>query len=364
MVAFSLDPVDAGGAQSIIRTFNVTDDTILWDGNGTQDHYNFGGSTYLRVESKEEYHTLLRFDTTSLSTGSAVSTATLNMYYYSYDKNPAGLTYYVNRLTENNWVEGTSDGAAETGAVDWIDQQHTSVTWTTIGGTNTATDQATAVVPASFGWMSWDVTNLVGYAVNNGVNAEWVIFDTSTGSNDMADFYSSENGSNIPYISVTFTDATWDSYDDSLRSSPEDNFASPEHTVYMRGTGFADVLYDVAYYDANGDWVAWDLDTALTSGNLDCDYLLTTDTGAAGDGNWHTLVQPASCTNQLPGTVGGYAEATGNPDTYWLVGNDQYYVAASAIPEFPTVVAAIVVIILCSVIYYWMRKKKLEYVKA
>jgi len=60
-----------------------------------------------------------------------------------------------------------------------------------------------------------------------------------------------------------------------------------------------------------------------------------------------------------------YDEAINNPDTYGLLANDSFYVAQSAIPEFPTVMAAIVVAGVCFGIYYWMRRKRqLAYVKA
>ena len=53
-----------------------------------------------------------------------------------------------------------------------------------------------------------------------------------------------------------------------------------------------------------------------------------------------------------------------NPDFYELMANDSFYVAQSAIPEFPTVMAGIMVAGLCFGIYYWMRQRRLAYVKA
>jgi hypothetical protein len=62
--------------------------------------------------------------------------------------------------------------------------------------------------------------------------------------------------------------------------------------------------------------------------------------------------------DNLPDT---YAEAIADPD---YVADDNFYVASSAIPEFPTVTTAAVVIGLCAVIYYWMRKRRPAHVKA
>jgi len=62
--------------------------------------------------------------------------------------------------------------------------------------------------------------------------------------------------------------------------------------------------------------------------------------------------------DSLPPT---YAEAI--VDTEYII-DDDFYVAESAIPEFPTVIAAIGVAGLCFAIYYWMRKRRLAYVQA
>jgi len=97
------------------------------------------------------------------------------------------------------------------------------------------------------------------------------------------------------------------------------------------------------------------------SGNLTSEYDLTTDTDAVGDATWHALVQPAGGYSAFPST---YNTAVNNPDTYGLMANDSFFVAKSAIPEFPTVMAGIMVAGLCFGIYYWMRKRRLAYVKA
>ena len=130
------------------------------------------------------------------------------------------------------------------------------------------------------------------------------------------------------------------------------------------GTGFAAGNYDVGYYDGAGSQVLIALDENVAvsgNGTLYSEYLLTTDVTATGDDWWHALVQPAGALNPLPND---YATAVADPDGYELLANDSFYVAESAIPEFPTVMAAIMVAGLCAGIYYWMRKRKLAYVKA
>ena len=161
-------------------------------------------------------------------------------------------------------------------------------------------------------------------------------------------------------VSITFT-APWESYSDSGHTTVEDNFTPGNNHVYMEGTGFATGNYDVGYYDADGSLAATDENISVSASTLNSEYLLTTDPYAKGDGWWHALVQPAGAPNSLPST---YAVAIADPDFYELMANDSFYVAQSAIPEFPTVMAGIMVAGLCFGIYYWMRKRRLAYVKA
>ncbi len=59
-----------------------------------------------------------------------------------------------------------------------------------------------------------------------------------------------------------------------------------------------------------------------------------------------------------------YATITTSPATYGLLADDSYNVDASAIPEFPAVIAGIAVAGMCFWIYYWMRKRRLARVQA
>jgi len=161
-------------------------------------------------------------------------------------------------------------------------------------------------------------------------------------------------------VSVTFT-APWESYNDPGHTVVEDNFSESTNHVYMQGTGFPTGSYNVSYYDADGLWVGVDEPISVTDGTLNSEYLLTTDPSAAGNADWHALVQPAGATQPLPSD---YSTAVVDPDYYELMANDSFFVAQSAIPEFPTVIAGIMVAGLCFGIYYWMRKRRLAYVKA
>jgi hypothetical protein len=130
----------------------------------------------------------------------------------------------------------------------------------------------------------------------------------------------------------------------------EHAYDSTYHIVYMSGEGFKlNHDYKVAYYDANGAKVQTEFtNTSTGTGALSSQYDFTKNSGAIF-GDWHSVV--FDTTGSAPGT---YAAAIADPS---YVIDDGFYVAQSAIPEFPTVIAAIAVCMLCAVAYVVMRRK-------
>lgn len=152
---------------------------------------------------------------------------------------------------------------------------------------------------------------------------------------------------------------TWGSFNDAAHTIVDNNFGTGENTVYMEGENFDSGTIKVGYYDALGDWVETDDYIGFGGGTLTSECILNQDWGGsppAGNGTWHAVVIQQA--DSLPPT---YAEAI--VDTEYII-DDDFYVAESAIPEFPTVIAAIGVAGLCFAIYYWMRKRRLAYVQA
>ena len=97
----------------------------------------------------------------------------------------------------------------ETGSCCWNYRQYNTLAWTTQGGTYTTTDGASAVVPHSFGWMIWNVTSQVQYAIDNtGKVVHFIIMDGNEYSliKYRARFYSREysNQEFIPKLEVTY----------------------------------------------------------------------------------------------------------------------------------------------------------------
>jgi len=163
------------------------------------------------------------------------------------------------------------------------------------------------------------------------------------------------------WVVVDYTPATWESYRDSghttVWGTVGDPFNSTYSTAYMYGPNFsAGQSYSVGFYDADGDKVGSDVSGSLVGTVLSAEFPLNTDESAV-PGTWHAVVFDTA-SGSPPST---YAACSG-ADGYTC--EDDIEVAATAIPEFPTVIGAVVIGGICFGIYFRMRKRRLAYVKA
>jgi hypothetical protein len=114
---------------------------------------------------------LITFDVSGYTAGSAnITSVKLNLYYASDngDYNPSGLQVNVYKMLRNDWEEG--DGT-ENEDSNWNDYK-TGTNWGTAGCGNstsdyTTTNAANTTFPASYGWMEWDITEIVKDAIDN-----------------------------------------------------------------------------------------------------------------------------------------------------------------------------------------------------
>lgn len=135
---------------------------------------NYGREPDVRVRTAALWgdikngRTLLRFDLSDLPVDPSLITKwTLGMYYYAYHwDNPSGRVYNVHRVTRS-WEELVATWRAryrqDTGAIVWWDSYLAGTPlYRPGGGDFEPTEYASAELPATGHWMTWDVTDLVG----------------------------------------------------------------------------------------------------------------------------------------------------------------------------------------------------------
>ncbi|NQT00639.1 MAG: DNRLRE domain-containing protein [Planctomycetes bacterium] len=153
-------------AIAITPTDDATVDDFYPDNNNGD-----AGSTIVRCINLNpgELDTLLKFDLSSVPPTASVKSATLGLYYWHYnDTNPTGRQLNLYRIT-SAWSEVT-------------------VTWNSRPSFN-ATVIDSDTVPASYGWMTWNVASSA-QAFINGTNPNygWQIMDTAASGNSMIYF--------------------------------------------------------------------------------------------------------------------------------------------------------------------------------
>ncbi len=211
---------------SFASTFTASaDNWINSCSNGS--NFNNGANEELRVRSAwwgpgsgeaKNFRSILQFDLAGICDCENIIGATLNMYYYDTKmSDPEGRTYDVHAVT-NSWTESGStwkmrDGVNSPGSEVYWDAYNNGIPTYQPGGSDyDSSVAASAIVPVGFGWMSWDVTDLVkgwacGTIENNGLivkdSAEFVSNPGSKTSLD-AWFYSADYSDPAfrPYIDV------------------------------------------------------------------------------------------------------------------------------------------------------------------
>ncbi|GAI54448.1 unnamed protein product, partial [marine sediment metagenome] len=115
---------------------------------------------------------ILEFDISELPPGSTLISAILHLYYWALGgKDPLGKTIWAYKLTRTNWVELEAT---------W-NIYKTGSNWTAAGGdyvTSTPSGGST-IVPAEYGWMTWNVLAITQDAYDSEIAAEFLIkFET------------------------------------------------------------------------------------------------------------------------------------------------------------------------------------------
>ncbi len=153
----------------------------------------------------------------------------------------------------------------------------------------------------------------------------------------------------------------WKSFADSGHTTATDSFTSSanEHTVYMSGNGYAgNTTYRTIFWDAAGIRVAAMDTTTNSSGNLSAAHTFIQGNAV---GAWHTAVYDS--TSYSPTSYSG-SDSHLAADDISNTGDTAFNVAATAIPEFPTMLAGIVPAGMCSALYWWLKRRGPAHVRA
>jgi hypothetical protein len=188
-----------------MSTLTIQPSTVDVSGLVQQDpDTNYGTNNTLWISSStiNLQRPLIRFDFSSLPDDAVISQAVLGLYYEDiFFSNPVGRTYWVYELTQTGWTE--------LGAT--FNKYDGSNSWVTPGGDYTTTNGASAVVPASFGWMTWDITELVKhFQTSHGKIANLLLRDGVETNNEYGAYvgYSREytgDTSLRPKLVITYT---------------------------------------------------------------------------------------------------------------------------------------------------------------
>ena len=340
----------AAGSQSITRTFEPIADAAQpgGDENGfeTNPSYAYADDANSATDASS--------GDDENSVAADAGTDKHNFYNYGMDVIPDGSTIDGITVRADIAVDSLTNNPFTAIRLSWDGGS----TWTAVKSqTLTAITETTYTYGGSAD--NWGRTWSVSELSDANFRLQVINGDTKT-QNSLRDF-------SLDYIpvSITFT-PVWDSYSDTARTTGCDSFSGSTNVVYMKGTGFLDgtQTYNVSYYDADGTKIATDSNIALVSvsggrgtlGNTSSPYEPTydfTSNPSVSPGTWNAVAQPYGAT-AFPST---YSDLSADPDTYELIADDTLTVAASAIPEFSTVISAIAVAGLCCGIYFWMRKR-------
>ena len=196
----SEDIVVSVGACSQASPYDITvgSDTVLFVENYST---NYGTEVYTFIND----YTAATFKAVSISSINAsactgtITSAKLYLYYYDHagGTDGVGLSTRTCKLTRS-FVEGQAT---------WTIYS-TGNNWTTAGGDYVTSNPScgSAIIPASYGWMEYDITAIVQDAITNNSGTVNVLTEyvTLNGGGTGVELYSTNNATNKPYLRITY----------------------------------------------------------------------------------------------------------------------------------------------------------------
>jgi len=341
-------PINAEIVDPTYNSETGLDGYITYDGsayNVDTAAVSFNVGFYRTGGTRNWYRGYVSFDTSGITDTDTVISAKLSVKTYADLSDKTDWDNYVYRVDYGASLDAT--------AADW-DAYSTGVYQGNLLNTANYVDETFYTIPVG----NIDKTGKTQFCIKSSDES-----DVGSGNNYIQ-WHSGDSTGSEPYLEVT-TNTTapgWASFSDNLHSTACDYFDvyETEHWVYMYATGFtASEYYNVIYWDGLGNKSVVDGSIqADASGNLSSLHEFV-----IGDepGNWQcTVYYPDTYDPSSYSSTDAYIVAD---DTSYTVSEYAFYMDATAIPEFPTVMAGIVVAGLCFGIYYWMRKRRVAHVK-
>jgi len=164
---------------------------------------NIGYSQLLRLRTLLGWrrYDLIKFNISSIPSEVDIYSAIFKLYYFEYnDGNPSGHNVSVYRVTE-----------------DW---DELIVTWNTQPN-HTAMSTNYSIVPGSFGWMEWNLTDDVQDFIDGSVsNYGWKLIDNHPSEQSIYNFHSKEfSGDLIPTLEIAIPSPAMVYVDNNFNSS-------------------------------------------------------------------------------------------------------------------------------------------------
>ncbi len=196
--------------------FRITSSSIHSNYNYGADGKIIAGATYTSGVTRR-YRSLLRFDLTSLAEEYAnIDSVKLRLYVSASDVSVAN-NLQLFHFTANNgdWVEGTKNGATETGSTCWNYRKYNTTSWGSgTAGTAASDYDGGAIVETAYdsnltGWMEFvftDFTFIDDWAAGN--NPGMVLrSENDSAYNSKLTFHSSEEAvvANRPQLVIGYT---------------------------------------------------------------------------------------------------------------------------------------------------------------
>ena len=189
----------------------VLEDNIMIDGTNSEKNYGQNGEN--QVEDNRSF--MMQVDLTAYS-GITITSSKFGIDIFAYPDDMNISWYGILRA----WVEGTVNGARETGSPCWAFSNTDTIAWTTGGCKGAGTDrQATAEGTSDVIGIDsdypLDMTNATTQGwIDNSSNNNGILVERNTGATSKVAARSSQaTVGNIPYFYIEYTEAAlgWNS---------------------------------------------------------------------------------------------------------------------------------------------------------